>query len=165
MYFRVRSRSPVTFKMKLYVTRVNNSFQLLLFFFHKELHLRCCKGLELNIVTWSTKILKRYQGSPSLFHLMCAITCAYTSTCTTTLMCAKNSMHHFCLWHSLSGILERRKMKEKTKTSGLIVAGVILETEGSTQKTQGHFFTTKKLKRTPLICPPPIFMASLQLFS
>ena len=40
-------------------------------------------------------------------------------------------------------------MKEKTKISDLIVAEVILETEGSTQKTQGHFFTTKKLKGHP----------------
>ena len=35
----------VIFKTKLSVTTVNNSF------FHKELHLRCCIGLELNIVT------------------------------------------------------------------------------------------------------------------
>ena len=27
-----------------------------------------------------------------------------------------------------------------------------------------HFFTTKKLKRAPLIWPPPMFIASLQLF-
>ena len=40
MDFRVRSRSPVTCKMKLYVTTVNNSFQPLPIFCHKELHLR-----------------------------------------------------------------------------------------------------------------------------
>ena len=51
MHFRVRSRSPVTFKTKLYVTTVNNSFQPLPIFRHKELHLRCCIGLELSIVT------------------------------------------------------------------------------------------------------------------
>ena len=39
MDFRVRSRSPVTCKMKLYVTTVNNSFQPLPIFCHKELHL------------------------------------------------------------------------------------------------------------------------------
>ena len=44
-------RSPVTFKMKLYVTTVNNSFQPLTIFSHKELHLRCHIGPELNIVT------------------------------------------------------------------------------------------------------------------
>ena len=43
----VRSDNPVTFKMKLSVTTVRNSSQLLLFF-HKELHLTCCLGLELN---------------------------------------------------------------------------------------------------------------------
>ena len=58
MHFRVRSRSPVTFKAKLYVTTVNNSFQPLPIFCRKELHLRCCIGLELNIVIWSAKILK-----------------------------------------------------------------------------------------------------------
>ena len=29
---------------------------------------------------------------------------------------------------------------------------------------KGHFFTTKKLKRAPLIWPPSVFIASLQLF-
>ena len=58
MPFRIGFRSPVTFKTKLYVTTVNNNFQPLPIFCHKELHLRCCIGLELNIVTWYTKILK-----------------------------------------------------------------------------------------------------------
>ena len=35
------------------------------------------------------------------------------------------------------------------------------ETEGSVRKIQkGHFFTTKTLKRAPLIWPPPMFIAS-----
>ena len=58
MPFRIGFRSPVTFKTKLYVTTANNNFQPLPIFCHKELHLRCCIGLELNIVTWYTKILK-----------------------------------------------------------------------------------------------------------
>ena len=58
MHFRVRSRSPVTFKAKLYVTTVNNNFQPLPISRHKGLHLRCCIGLKLSIVTWSTKIIK-----------------------------------------------------------------------------------------------------------
>ena len=65
MDFRVRSRSPVTFKRKLYVTTVNNSFQSLPIFYHKELQLRCCIGLDLNNVTWSTKILKGTGDHPS----------------------------------------------------------------------------------------------------
>ena len=42
MDLRVGSRSPVTFKMMLYVITVNNSFQPLPIFCHKELRLRCC---------------------------------------------------------------------------------------------------------------------------
>ena len=42
----------VTFKTKLYV-KTANSFQPLPIFCHKELHLRCHIGLELNIVTWT----------------------------------------------------------------------------------------------------------------
>ena len=43
---------------------------------------------------------------------------------------------------------------------------VILETERGIRKIpKGHFFTTKQLKRAPLIRPPPMFIASLvQLF-
>ena len=62
MHFRVGSRSPVTFEAKLYVTKVNNSFLPLFIFCYKEHHVRCCIGLTLNIVTWSTN---RYQGHPS----------------------------------------------------------------------------------------------------
>ena len=43
MCFRVRFKSPDTFKAKLTVT-FNNSFQLLSAFGHKELHPRCCIG-------------------------------------------------------------------------------------------------------------------------
>ena len=43
--------------------------------------------------------------------------------------------------------------------------GVILETDGSIRKIQkGHLFITKKLKRAPIIWPPSMFIASLQLF-
>ena len=56
MYFRVGFRSPVTFKMKLYVTKVSNTFWPLPIFCHKELHLRGRIELDLNIVTWSTNI-------------------------------------------------------------------------------------------------------------
>ena len=55
MYFRVGSRSPVTFKTNLYVTTVNNSFRLLAS--SLMLHRR-----ELNNMTWSTKILKSIEG-------------------------------------------------------------------------------------------------------
>ena len=58
MHFRVGSRIPVTFKTKLYVLTVNNSFQSLHIFCHKEFYLRCYMMLELNIVTLSTKILE-----------------------------------------------------------------------------------------------------------
>ena len=34
----------------------------------------------------------------SLLHLIHTIVCEHTSTCATSLMCAKNSTHHFCLW-------------------------------------------------------------------
>ena len=58
MHFRVGFGSLATFKTGLYVTSVNNGFQSLLIFCHKELHLKCCIELELYIVRWSTKILK-----------------------------------------------------------------------------------------------------------
>ena len=32
------------------------------------------------------------------------------------------------------------------------------------EEVKWAFFTTKKLKRTPLICPPPMFIASLHFF-
>ena len=47
-----------------YVTTANNSFQPLSIFSLKELHLTCCIGLELNIVTWSTKIIKVIRVHP-----------------------------------------------------------------------------------------------------
>ena len=47
MHFRVWSRTPVTFKIKLYVKTVKNSFQLLPIFCYKELHLRGRIGLDL----------------------------------------------------------------------------------------------------------------------
>ena len=62
IHFRVGSRGLATFKTKFYVTSANNSFQSLPNFCHKEFHLWCCIGLELNIVTWSTNILKGIEG-------------------------------------------------------------------------------------------------------
>ena len=55
MHFRVGSKSRVT--------TVNKSFLSSPIFVHKELHLRCCIGLELNILTWSTKVLKGIRGN------------------------------------------------------------------------------------------------------
>ena len=49
----------------------------------------------------------------SLIHLMCAITRVHGSTCANSLMCVKNTMHHFCLWHLLPGTVEWRKLKNK----------------------------------------------------
>ena len=51
----------------------------------------------------------------SLFHLMCAIASAHTSTRTTSLMPVKNSTHHLGLWHLLSGTMEQRKWKKEWK--------------------------------------------------
>ena len=59
-----QSRSPVTCKIKLYITTANNSFQSLPIFCYKELHLKCCLGLELNNVKQSTKTLKHIDGTP-----------------------------------------------------------------------------------------------------
>ena len=64
MCIRVRSRSPATFKTKLYVTKANNSVQPLTTFYHKQLHLRSCIGLELdNSVTCSLKVVKSIEGT------------------------------------------------------------------------------------------------------
>ena len=60
MHFRVWSRSSVTFKTKLYV--IGSSHYL--FFYHKELHLRYCIGLELNIVIWFTCNMNVLGSSP-----------------------------------------------------------------------------------------------------
>ena len=60
MHFRVGSRNPATIMTKFYATAVNNSFQPLPNFCHKELHLRCCIGLKLNIVTWYAKFLREH---------------------------------------------------------------------------------------------------------
>ena len=65
VHSRVGYRNPVICKTKLYITKVNNSFQSLSIFYQKELHLRRCTGLKLNIATWSTKILKGIGGHTS----------------------------------------------------------------------------------------------------
>ena len=59
--------------------------------------------------------------SNSFTHFMCAIPSAHTSTCTFSFMYVKHSMHHFCLWHLLSGTLKWRKWKERSEISKLIV--------------------------------------------
>ena len=64
MCFRIRPRSPVTFKMKLFVTTVNNCFQLFHIFCNKEFHLRCCIGpWTLDIAAWPTKIPKSIEDT------------------------------------------------------------------------------------------------------
>ena len=63
MHLRIGSRSYITFKTKFYVATVNNSFQPLPNFCHKELLPRCFIGLKLNIVTSSTKILTVMRGT------------------------------------------------------------------------------------------------------
>ena len=63
MCIRVETTSTAIFKMKLYQT-VSNSLQPLPIFCHKELHLRCCIGPELNIVRWSIKFLKGISWQP-----------------------------------------------------------------------------------------------------
>ena len=66
IHFRVRSSqirsSPVTFKIKFSMTRINISSQLL--------PIRYCIGLKLNIVPWSTKILK---GMGRTLQVECSI--------------------------------------------------------------------------------------------
>ena len=52
-----------------YITTVN-SFQPLPIFRYKQLHLKCCIGLELHIIT-STKILKSIGGYPSTQIIEC----------------------------------------------------------------------------------------------
>ena len=49
----------------IYVTTVNKGFQPFTFFCHKELHLGCFIGLELNIVTWSIKSLNGTRALPT----------------------------------------------------------------------------------------------------
>ena len=46
----------------------------------------------------------------------------------------------------------------------VFISGVILETGQCPKDTKKALFHYRKLKRAPLIWPPPIFMASLQLF-
>ena len=59
MRSRVRSRRPLIFPAKLYLFNISQQqFSGINLFCHEELHLRCYIELELNIVTWSTKILK-----------------------------------------------------------------------------------------------------------
>ena len=63
IHSRVSSRSPLTFNTKLYAC--NNSQQhlsVINFFYHEELHLRCCIGLEYcNMIQ---KNSKRHRGQP-----------------------------------------------------------------------------------------------------
>ena len=67
--FRVSYRSPATLNAK----HCNNSQQPFSattnFFCHRELHLRGCVGLEVNIVTWYAKILKGFGGTLPMIEL------------------------------------------------------------------------------------------------
>ena len=63
MYFSLGSGSPVTFKIKLYVTKVNKSLKTSIFC-HKELHLRGPIRPDLNILRCPTKFLKHIGGTP-----------------------------------------------------------------------------------------------------
>ena len=54
--------------MKFYVTKVNNNFQLSPIFCCKELHLRCCIELDLNIVMIIHKNSKRHLGTPPMIE-------------------------------------------------------------------------------------------------
>ena len=56
-------------KTQKYRTMIITVWDLFLFYFCnyfclKKLSLRCCIGLELNILTWSTKVLKGIGGKP-----------------------------------------------------------------------------------------------------
>ena len=79
-----------------------------------------------------------------------------------------NLKNFVSLYTSYSFKRNKQKHYKETKFSWEYkhaMTGITLETEGSVQKIQkGGFFTTKKLKRAPLIWPPPMFIASLQLF-
>ena len=67
--FRVGYRGPATLNAK----HCNNSQQQFSattnFFCHRELHLRGCVGLEVNIVTWYAKILKGIGGTLPMIEL------------------------------------------------------------------------------------------------
>ena len=47
-----------------------------------------------------------------LSHLMRAIACTHASTHTTGLIRLESNMHHFCLWHWLSGALDKENEKK-----------------------------------------------------
>ena len=53
---------PVTFKANFSEKTVNKTFQLSPISCHKELHLRCCRALELNILRRSMQIFKNTRG-------------------------------------------------------------------------------------------------------
>ena len=84
MHFRVWSRSPVTFKTKLYVIRVNNRFQPLL-------HHRCCIGIELNNLRWFRKVLEGVEG-----HLHPSPRCP-KNTFSEVFHLKLSNLHHFIL--------------------------------------------------------------------
>ena len=54
---------PVTFKANFSEKTVNKTFQLSPISCHKELHLRCWRALELNIVPQSMQIFKNFEGT------------------------------------------------------------------------------------------------------
>ena len=72
------------------------------------------KGIKCILDFWlTTNQIKEFLMLASLLHLMRAITRAHASTRAISLMRVKNSIHHFCFWHLLSGTLERRKWKKE----------------------------------------------------
>ena len=58
--FRSGSRSPVTFKTNHSVATAT-TVSIFPIFCNKELHFKCCLGVELNIVTWLSAILGKYE--------------------------------------------------------------------------------------------------------
>ena len=116
IHFRARSRNPVIIMAKLYVTTVNNSFQALPNFCHKELYLRCCIGLELNIVTWSTKFLRGVNGvninslmwNVAFFKFVCSIF-------------SKGAKPFDLIKHNIIGKLENLKSQTHSQINGGLI--------------------------------------------
>ena len=103
--FRVGSRRNVTIKAKLYVRTVNNNFQPLSIFCHKEVHLTCCLGLELIIVKWFTKILKGIEDTPMTECNLGKIQKTNSPGCLKNLFSEVFHMNFFLhlIWNELNG--------------------------------------------------------------
>ena len=116
MPFRFGSRTPVIFKTKLSVTSYY-------YFCHKELHLKCLR-LELNIVTWSTKVLK---GIRLHHHPTPMIECSVEKIWKThSPRCPNNTfleVFHIKLWYCYKFICN--KFSKATKPFDFIKPNVI----------------------------------------